>query len=79
MKCSECIAVKVSSHFLAYCAKRRLAMKQGDHVKVIGRDGFYIFLKELHGMATLQAGGAKTPHESILAIPISLVVSLEKT
>jgi hypothetical protein len=54
-------------------------MKQGDHVKVIGRDGFYIFLKELHGMATLQAGGAKTPHESILAIPISLVVSLEKT
>jgi hypothetical protein len=54
-------------------------MKQGDHVKVIGRDGFYIFVKELYGMATLQSGGAKSPHESTLAIPINLVVSLEKT
>src|SRR6202049_4352189 len=36
-------------------------MKQGDHVKVIGRDGVYVFLKEVQGTATLRAGGAKSP------------------
>ena len=54
-------------------------MKQGDHVKVIGRDGFYVFLKEIQGTATLQVGGAKSPDEPCLAIPINQIVSLEKT
>jgi hypothetical protein len=49
-------------------------MKQGDHVKVMGRDGFYVFLKEAQGTATLRAGGAD---KSILAIPINHVISLE--
>ena len=53
-------------------------MKQGDHVKVIGRDGFYVFLKEVQGTATLGAGGAN-PDKPTLAIPIDMVVSLEKT
>jgi hypothetical protein len=53
-------------------------MKQGDYVKVIGRDGFYVFLKEVQGTATLRAGGAKGPDEPTLAIPINKVVSLEK-
>lgn len=54
-------------------------MKQGDHVKVIGRDGFYVFLKEVQGTATLQAGGAKSPDKSTLAVPINQVISLETT
>jgi hypothetical protein len=54
-------------------------MKPGDHVKVIGRDGFYLFLKEVQGMATLRVGGAKSPDIPTLAIPINRVVSLEKT
>jgi hypothetical protein len=41
-------------------------MKQGDHVKVLGRDGFYVFLKEVQGTATLRAGGAKSPEKSTL-------------
>jgi hypothetical protein len=53
-------------------------MKQGDHVKVIGRDGFYIFLKEDHGMATLRAEGAQIPGEITLAIPADRIVSLER-
>ncbi len=54
-------------------------MKQGDFVKVIGRDGFYVFLEEVQGTATLRVGGAKSPNTPTLAIPINRVVSLEKT
>jgi hypothetical protein len=57
---------------------RSLFMKQGDHVKVIGRDGFYVFLREDQGTATLRAGGVPGPGETTLAIPISRIVSLEK-
>jgi hypothetical protein len=53
-------------------------MKQGDHVKVMGRDGFYVFLKEVQGTATLRVGGAKSLDTPTLAIPINQVVSLEK-
>jgi hypothetical protein len=53
-------------------------MKQGDHVKVIGKDGFYVFLNEVQGTATLRVGGAKSPDTPTLAIPINRVVSLEK-
>ena len=54
-------------------------MKPGDHVKVMGRDGFYIFLKEVQGTATLRVGGAKSPDAPTLAIAINQVVSLETT
>ena len=54
-------------------------MKQGDHVKIIGRDGFYVFLKEAQGTATLRVVGAKRPDELTLTVPINQVVSLEKT
>jgi hypothetical protein len=54
-------------------------MKLGDYVKVMGRDGFYVFLKEVQGTATLRPGGAKSPDTPTLAIPINRVVSLEKT
>jgi hypothetical protein len=53
-------------------------MKQGDHVKVIGKDGFYVFLKEVQGTATLRVGGARSPDTPTLAIPINRIVSLEK-
>ena len=52
-------------------------MKHGDHVKVIGRDGVYVFLKEVHGMATLRRGG-RSRDEPTLAIPIDDVFSLEQ-
>ncbi len=54
-------------------------MRPGDHVKVIGRDGFYVFLKEVQGTATLRVGGAKSSDTPTLAIPINQVVSLETT
>jgi len=54
-------------------------MKPGDHVKIIGRDGFYVFLKEAQGTATLRLGSAKSPDEPTLAILIHQVVSLEPT
>jgi hypothetical protein len=54
-------------------------MKHGDHVKVIGKDGLYVFLKEVQGTATLRVGSAKGADESLVAIPINQVVSLEKT
>jgi hypothetical protein len=53
-------------------------MKHGDHVKVIGRDEVYVFLKGVQGMATLRRGG-KSPNEPALAIPIDNVLSLEQT
>jgi hypothetical protein len=68
--------------FLLSAARQRpkgKIMKQGDYVKVIGRDGFYVFLKEVQGTATLRVGGAKSPDTPTLAIPINRVVSLEKT
>ena len=52
-------------------------MKQGDHVKVIGRDGFYVFLKEVQGTATLRVGGVKRPDTPTLAIVINREVYLE--
>jgi hypothetical protein len=54
-------------------------MKHGDHVKIIGRDGFYVFLKEDKGMAVLEPGSARLLDKPCIAIPISKVVSLEKT
>jgi hypothetical protein len=53
-------------------------MKQGDHVKVIGKDGFYVFVKEDQGTVTLRAGSAQSLSEPTLAIPVNRVVSLEK-
>ena len=53
-------------------------MKQGDFVKIIGRDGFYLFLKEVQGMATLREGSAKSSGAPTFAIPMGRVVSLEK-
>ncbi len=54
-------------------------VKQGDHVKVMGRYELYIFLKEVQGMATLRVGGAKSPDTPTLAIAINHGVSLETT
>ena len=56
----------------------RLLMKQGDHVKVIGRDGFYIFIKEVQGTASLRSGIAPGSSETTLDIPVSRIISLEK-
>ena len=52
-------------------------MKQGDHVKVIGKDGFYVFLREMEGTAILRAGGMKNVNKPALDVPMARVVSLE--
>jgi hypothetical protein len=68
--------------FLVSAARQRpkwKIMKPGDHVKVMGRDGFYVFLKEVQGTATLRVGGANGPDAPTLAIAINRVVSLETT
>jgi hypothetical protein len=54
-------------------------MQAGDHVKIIGRDGFYVFLKEAHGLATVRSASTKSPDEPTFAVPINQLVSLEPT
>jgi hypothetical protein len=54
-------------------------MKQGDFVKVMGKDGFYLFLKEVQGAATLREGSAKSAGAPTFTVPMGRVVSLEKT
>ena len=54
-------------------------MKQGDHVKVMGIDGFYVFLKEVQGTATLRVCSTNDSDKPTIAIAIDRVVSLEKS
>jgi hypothetical protein len=54
-------------------------MKQGDHVKVMGIDGFYVFLNEVQGMGTLRVCSTNDPDKPTIAIAIDRVVSLEKS
>jgi hypothetical protein len=51
-------------------------MKQGDYVKVTGMDGFYVFLKEIHGVATLRVCSTNDSDRPTIAIAIDRVVSL---
>jgi hypothetical protein len=51
-------------------------MKQGDYVKVTGMDGFYVFLKEIHGMATLRVCSTNDSDRPTITIAIDRVVSL---
>jgi hypothetical protein len=59
--------------------QREGTMKQGDYVKVTGVDGFYVFLKEVQGMATLRVCSTNDPDKPTMAIAIDRVVSLEAT
>lgn len=52
-------------------------MEHGDHVKVTGRDGVYVFLKDVQGVATLRRGG-KSPDEPAIRIPTDDVISLKQ-
>jgi hypothetical protein len=54
-------------------------MKLGDHVKVTGIDGFYVFLKEVQGTATLKVCSTNDPDKPTIAIAIDRVVSLEQS
>jgi hypothetical protein len=62
-----------------FSVEKETALKSGDHVKVIGRDGFFVFLEETQGTVTLRPGGKKSPEQVTLAIPMQQVISLEKT
>ena len=53
-------------------------MDKGDHVKVMGKDGFYVFLAEVKGRATLRAGGTKNIEQPTFDVPINQVMSLER-
>jgi hypothetical protein len=52
-------------------------MQHGDHVKVIGKDGVYVFLKDVQGVATLRRGGTSRDGPTV-PIPIDDVISLEQ-
>jgi hypothetical protein len=52
-------------------------MEHGDHVKVLGRDGVYVFLKDARGVATLRRGG-KSPDAPTISVPMGDVISLEQ-
>ena len=52
-------------------------LEKGDHVKVMGKDGFYVFLAEAQGRATLRVGGRKNIEHPTLDVPINHVMSLE--
>ena len=58
---------------------KETTMKQGDHVKVMGIDGFYVFLKEVQGTATLRVCSTNDSDKPTIAIAIDRVVSLEKS
>jgi hypothetical protein len=53
-------------------------MTHGDHVRILGKDGLYVFLEEIQGTATLRFGGRKSLDEPTLAIPMNRIVSLEQ-
>jgi hypothetical protein len=56
---------------------KEATLEKGDHVKVMGKDGFYVFLAEVQGRATLRVGGANNIEHPTLDVPINQVVSLE--
>jgi hypothetical protein len=76
-----CSTTKVGTpHLLReFKGQRGENMKQGDHVKVTGIDGFYVFLKEAQGMATLKVCSTNDPDKPTIAIAIDRVVSLKTT
>ena len=57
---------------------KETTVNHGDHVRVFGKDGLYVFLKEVQGTATLRLGGRKSPEEPTLAIAMDRIVSLEQ-
>ncbi len=77
----HCAAIGAAKFTILICPStpEETDMKQGDFVKVIGRDGFYLFLKEVQGTATLREGSAKSSGTPTFAVPMGRVVSLEKT
>jgi hypothetical protein len=56
---------------------KETTMEHGDHVKVIGRDGVYVFLKDVQGVATLRREGKGLENPTI-PIPLDDVISLEQ-
>ena len=58
---------------------KQVTMRQEDRVLVIGRDGPYVFVKEVQGTVTLGVGDAKSPDSPTLAIAINQLGSLETT
>jgi hypothetical protein len=64
-------------HFAVRNTIKETTMEHGDHVKVLGRDGVYVFLKDTQGVATLRRGG-KNPGAPTIPVAISDVISLEQ-
>jgi hypothetical protein len=58
-------------------ADKEATLEKGDHVKVMGKDGFYIFVAEVQGNAILRVGGTESTEHLTIDVPVNLVVSLE--
>jgi hypothetical protein len=79
-KVEECSIHSLEGARLRHIGVRKAketTMEHGDHVKVIGRDGVYVFLKDVQGVATLRRGG-KNLDEATIPVPIDTVISLEQ-
>ena len=75
-KCSNPVGNSICIRGVASGSKEA-TLEKGDHVKVMGKDGFYVFLAEVQGRATLRVGGANNIEHPTLDVPINQVVSLE--
>ena len=58
-------------------AQKEATLEKGDYVKVMGKDGFYIFMAEVQGKAILRVGGAESTEHLTIDVPMNKVVSLE--
>jgi hypothetical protein len=58
-------------------AQKEIILEKGDHVKVMGKDGFYVFLAEVQGRAILRVSSAKSLEHPTFDVPINRVISLE--
>ncbi len=58
-------------------AHKEAVLEKGDFVKVMGKDGFYVFLAEVQGKAILRVGGPKSTEHLTFEVPMNQVESLE--
>ena len=58
-------------------AHKEATLEKGDRVKVMGKDGFYVFLAEVQGNAILRVGGTKSTEHLTIDVPMNQVVSLK--
>jgi hypothetical protein len=57
--------------------QKEIIVEKGDHVKIMGKDGFYVFVAEIQGRAILRVSSATSLKAPTFDVPINRVISLE--